>query len=153
MLEASWGLTTPCQRHSKCFKCLISLQEWATSVASISSARGAVRQQLRAAPGLCWNCLNNVGWEKGTAGPLPSPYSIPLSSCRCRAGGASWASLTKKMPSMKSQEGNKHPAELCQLWPWGCRPLTWVKSSASSSTDQKDPAAPPIQATKLDIWS
>lgn len=50
----------------------------ATSMASISRARGAARQQLRAAPGHSWNCLSNVGWEKGTAVPLlPIPSLYP----------------------------------------------------------------------------
>lgn len=121
-----------------------------TSVVSISRARAAARQRLRAALG-CAGTASTWGERREQNSCAPSPNFISLSSCTCRAGGANWASLTKKMPSMKSQEGNNHPAELCQVWPWGCRSLTWVKFSASSSTDQKDPAAPPIQATKLDI--
>lgn len=153
MPEASWGFTIPFHSHSKCLKCSISPQEWEPQAWFPSLGPGLLPGSGSELP---WAVLelpqHGVGEGNRTAVPL-LPNFISLSSCTCRAGGANWASLTKKMPSMKSQEGNNHPAELCQVWPWGCRSLTWVKFSASSSTDQKDPAAPPIQATKLDSWS
>lgn len=152
MLEASWGFTTPFHSHSKCLKCFISLQECEPQAWLPSLGPGALPGSGSELPLGCAGTASTM-WGGRRDSCAPSPNSIPLSSCRCRAGRASWASLTKKIPSMKSQEGNNHPAELCQFWPRGWRPLTWVKPSASSSTDQKDPTAPPIQATKLDIWS
>lgn len=148
VLKASWGFTTPFHSHRKGWKSFITLQECEPQAGS-TSRPGALPGRAQSCPWALLELPQKRGEGEGNScAPLPFPSLYPPAGAGQE--GPAEPLWPKKHHQWKARRGTTMQAELCQLWPWGCRPLT---SSASSSTDQKDPAAPPIQATKLDIWS
>lgn len=113
-LEARWGFTTPFHSHSKCLKCFISLQE--PQVWLPSPGPGALPGSGSELPLGCAATASTM-WGGRRDSCVPSPNSIPLSSCRC-AG----------------QEGPAEP-----LWPkkshqWKARRGTTIQLSCAMSS-------------------